>query len=41
MNEFYKDIDLNREPTASLGCAFENLKIINKLYLESDYDYSS
>lgn len=41
MNEFYKDIDLKREPTASLSCAFENLKIINKLYLESGYDYSS
>ena len=41
MNEFYKDIDLDREPLAGLSCAYENLKIINKVYLESGYDYSS
>ena len=41
MNDFYKDISRDREPSAGLIDAYEALKIIQNIYLESDYDYSS
>jgi predicted dehydrogenase len=41
MNEFYEDISLNREPSAGLIDAYEALKIIQNIYLESNYDYCS
>lgn len=39
--EFCEDIALNREPSANLKDAFEALKIIEKIYKDSGYDYSS
>jgi len=41
MNEFYEDISSNRAPSAGLNDAFEALKIIQKIYLESNYDHCS
>jgi len=41
MNEFYKDISYGREPSAGLIDAYETLKIIQNIYLESNYDYCS
>jgi predicted dehydrogenase len=41
MNDFYQDISKDREPSAGLIDAYESLKIIQKIYLESNYDYSS
>ena len=41
MNDFYQDISKEREPSAGLIDAYESLKIIQKIYLESNYDYSS
>ncbi|MDA9281284.1 Gfo/Idh/MocA family oxidoreductase [Pseudomonadales bacterium] len=41
MNEFYEDISLDREPSAGLHDAYEALKIIQIIYLESNYDHCS
>lgn len=41
MNDFYQDIFKDREPSAGLNDAYQALKIIQNIYLESDYDYSS
>ena len=38
--EFYKDIELDRTPTVGLLDAYESLKIVQKIYEESGYDYS-
>ena len=40
MEEFYKDIEHDRNPDPGLNDAHEVLKIINKVYEESGYDYS-
>lgn len=37
--DFYEDIRLNREPSAGLKDAYAVLKIIERIYKESDYDY--
>jgi predicted dehydrogenase len=37
--EFYDDIRLNRAPSAGLKDAYEVLKVIEKIYKESGYDY--
>lgn len=37
--EFYDDIRLNRAPSAGLIDAYESLKIIDRIYQESGYDY--
>ena len=37
--EFYADIRLDREPSVGLKDAFEALKVVEKIYKESDYDY--
>jgi len=39
--EFLEDIELNRNPSPGLIDAIENLKIINKVYLDSGYDYNT
>jgi len=39
--EFCDDIELNRNPAASLDDAYEALKIVEKIYKDSGYDYSS
>jgi predicted dehydrogenase len=39
INEFYDDISLDREPSAGLVDAYEALKIIQNIYLESNYDH--
>ena len=39
MEELYKDIKFDRIPNPSLKDANEVLKIINKIYKESGYDY--
>ena len=39
--EFYDDIRCDREPAAGLKDAYEVLKIVNKIYKKSGYDYSS
>ena len=41
MNEFYKDILLDREPEAGLADAVAALKIIAKIYMDSGYDHCS
>ena len=41
MNEFYKDILLDREPEAGLADAVAALKIIKKIYMDSGYDHCS
>ena len=41
MNEFYEDISRNRSPSAGLSDAYEALKIIQHVYLESNYDHCS
>jgi predicted dehydrogenase len=41
MDEFYKDIRLNRQPTANLNDAYQALKIVGKIYKDSGYDFSS
>ncbi len=40
MNELYKDIEQNRDPNPGLKDVYEVLKIIDKVYKESGYDYS-
>jgi predicted dehydrogenase len=37
--EFYEDIRLNREPSSGLKDAYEVLKVIARIYRDSDYDY--
>jgi predicted dehydrogenase len=37
--EFYEDIRLNRAPSAGLKDAYEALKVVEKIYRESGYDY--
>jgi len=39
MNEFYQDIILDREPSAGLEDACAAMKIIEKIYKDSGYDY--
>jgi predicted dehydrogenase len=39
--EFYDDIRLDRQPAAGLKDAHETLKIIERIYKESGYDYRS
>ena len=39
INEFYKDISYNRKPNVNLIDACQTLKIINKIYKNSKYDY--
>lgn len=39
--DFCEDISLNRNPSANLYDAYESLKIINKIYKDSGYDYSA
>ena len=41
INEFYDDIIYNRKPKANLNDAYQTLKIINKIYINSKYDYFS
>jgi len=41
MNDFYEDISCNRSPSAGLSDAYEALKIIQHIYLESNYDHRS
>ena len=41
MNEFYDDIIYNRKPITNLNDAYQSLKIINKIYKDSKYDYIS
>jgi predicted dehydrogenase len=40
-NEFLEDIALNRQPQANLNDAHAALKIVEKIYSESGYDYYS
>jgi len=37
--EFYEDIRLNREPSAGLKDAYAVLKVVERIYKESGYDY--
>jgi predicted dehydrogenase len=39
MSEFYDDIHLDRDPSASLNDAYQALLVIEKIYKESGYDY--
>jgi predicted dehydrogenase len=39
MKEFYQDIILNRKSSASLMDAYEALRVVQKIYKESGYDY--
>ena len=41
MAEFYEDIRLDRYPAVGLNDAYEVLKVIEKVYRESGYDYST
>lgn len=41
MKEFYHDIACNRTPSAGLADAYEALKIIQHIYLESNFDHRS
>ena len=41
INEFYNDIIYNRKPKSNLNDAYQSLKIINKIYKDSKYDYIS
>ena len=36
---FYNDIIYNRKPKENLNSAYQTLKIINKIYKNSKYDY--
>ncbi len=40
IEEFYKDITLNREPDASLEDAKQVHRVIQKIYRKSGYDFS-
>jgi predicted dehydrogenase len=39
LEEFYEDIRLNREPSAGLKDAYAALKVVEKVYKESGFDY--
>ena len=39
IEEFYDDIRLNRKPSVGLKDAYETLKVIEKIYKGSGYDY--
>ena len=39
ISEFYEDIRLDRQPSAGLNDAYETLKVIEKIYEDSGYDY--
>jgi predicted dehydrogenase len=39
MAEFYEDIRMDRAPAAGLNDAYQSLKIIEKIYKDSGYDY--
>jgi predicted dehydrogenase len=39
INEFYNDIELDRQPAPGIIDAFENLKIIDKVYKQSGYNF--
>ena len=39
ITEFYDDIRLNREPSASLNDAYQSLLVVDYIYKESGYDY--
>jgi len=41
MADFYEDIHQDREPSAGLNDAFQALKIVEKIYQDSDYDHSA
>lgn len=41
MEEFYEDIELNRQPAVGLNDAYQALKIIENIYKLSGYDYYS
>ena len=41
INEFYDDIIYKRKPKSNLNDAYQVLKIINKVYKNSKYDYFS
>ena len=41
MAEFYQDIHQDREPAAGLNDAYQSLKIIDQIYKESGFDYST
>ena len=41
LKEFINDVSLGKSPTPGLSDAYEALKIIEKIYLESGYDYRS
>ena len=39
MDDFYEDIRLNRQPSASLNDAYKALAIIRTIYKESGFDH--
>lgn len=39
MAEFYEDIRLDRAPAAGLRDAYESLKVVQQIYMESGYDH--
>ena len=39
LDDFYDDIRLNREPSAGLSDAYAALRVIERIYKESGYDY--
>lgn len=41
MAEFYEDIHRDREPDAGLNDAYQSLKIIDQIYMDSGYDHSA
>ena len=41
INELYNDITYNRKVDPNLNDAYQSLKIINKIYKDSKYDYIS
>jgi predicted dehydrogenase len=41
LNEFYKDIEYNREPNPNLEQAYNILKVVKKIYKINRYDYNS
>ena len=41
LSEFYRDIELNRDPNPGLFEAYNVLKVIKKIYKINQYDYSS
>ena len=41
INEFYNEILNDKDPTVNLNDAIETLKIVEKIYIDNNYDYSS